>query len=82
MSLIVKLDDLTIGDLDTVEDISGATLDDIQEGNIRAKTVAALVFVTQRHANPDYTLEDALKVRIADVDVDARPTKASRASGI
>ena len=80
MSITIKLADLTVGDLDTIEELSGATIAQIHEGELRARTVAALIFVDQRRTNPEYTFEDALSVRLNDVDIDARPTKARRAS--
>lgn len=75
----VRLDDLTIGDLEDIEQLSGATLQDITEGRMNAAAVAALVFVSERREHPEFTIEDARKVRMVDVGIDANPTKARRA---
>lgn len=63
--LTVDLDDLTLGDLDEFEDISGQTFDQAQEGRFRSiKALIALVYLTKRKADPAFTLDDARNAKV------------------
>lgn len=69
-------DDLTIGDLEDFEEIVGASIDDaFQDGkSVSTKTLKAVVFITKRRDNPDFTLEDARKVKVSELVLE--PSKA------
>lgn len=80
-------DDLTIEEVETLEEITGLAIDEIQaKGAFRGKTLRAIVYITNRRVNPEFTVEDAGKVTVKAVsDMTngnreqrrARPTKAS-----
>lgn len=63
--LTVNLDELTLDDLDAIEELTGAPFTAIGQ-NINAKTLRALAFVSLRRDYPDITTEDVgrLKVKI------------------
>lgn len=80
-------DDLTIAEVETIEDITGISIDQIQaKGTPQGKVLRAIVYVVNHRANPDFTIEDAGNVKVTAVaDMTggnraqrrARPTKAS-----
>lgn len=63
----INLDDLTIGDLEEIEDVVGETSDSIFKGTPSAKALKAIVYVICRRENPEFTLEDAAKVKVSDL---------------
>lgn len=72
------VNDLELGEVMEIEEITGAPLDDIQWGSARA--MLAMLFVMRRRSNPDYTFEDAKKVKLKefsppDSNGSAPPTK-------
>lgn len=76
----VNLDDLTLGDLEAIERETGKTLGELfPGGNPTAVGMVALVWATNRASNPDYTFDDARKVKFSDftVDDDPDPTPAA-----
>lgn len=80
---VVNLNDLTIGDLEDFEDIVGVAFEDAQAGRFRSiKAVKALVFLTMRRTNPDFTIEDARKFKITDLNLgdEVDPTGAAGSS--
>lgn len=65
----IVVDDLTIGDLEAIEEIAGEPAGNVFTQSFRANTLKALVYVVNRRGNPDYTLEDAARVRFGDIDL-------------
>jgi hypothetical protein len=43
----------------------------IREVSMRAVDLKALIFVTQRAINPEFTIEDARKVRVTDLSIES-----------
>ena len=74
--LALDLDDLTLGEMEDFEKASGLTLSTIQDGNIPAKALIALVWIARRRDDPKYTLKDARSVKISDLQLGADPTAA------
>jgi hypothetical protein len=61
----LDFDSLTIEEIELVEDISEATLEDVMAGKARTtKVLRAMALVGLRRANPGATLADAGKVSI------------------
>lgn len=74
--LDINLDDLTIAEIETMEDVIGGPIDEaFKEGRPRGKALRALGYVIKRRTNPEFTLEDAgnLHIRMNDTD----PTTAA-----
>lgn len=65
----IEVDDLTIGDLETIEEIAGEPAGRVFSQDFSAKVLKALIFVVKRQENPDYTLEEASQVRFGDIDL-------------
>jgi hypothetical protein len=87
--LTLNPDDLSIGDLEDFEEITGKSLTDalrakpvldadgnrtfdekgrpLSEAQLSATVIKALVFLTKRRENPEFTLADARTVRVADL---------------
>ena len=65
MELAMNLDDLTIEEVEIIEDILDAPFETaFTAGAKRGKAMRALAFVTMRRSNPDVTLEEAGKVPV------------------
>lgn len=81
MSATVDFDSLTIDEIDLVEDITGAAIEDIMGGGkVRAsKVLRAFALVALRRTNPDATLADAGKVDVQGLGelLGERPTEAA-----
>lgn len=76
-------DDLTIEEIEIIEDVVGASFESLQKGDApTGKTLRAIVYIVKRRTNPDFTLDDAGKVNIKEVDglfdvTPDRPTDAA-----
>lgn len=56
----LNLNDLTLGDIETLEDIAGAdALQALLSGNPGGKLLVALAFIAKRKDDPAFTLEQA-----------------------
>lgn len=77
----VDIDTLTLGEMETVEDLTGLGLDEIAAAINRpgpkAKILLALAFVSERRTNPDVTLDD---VRGMSIELEASDPKGPSAS--
>ena len=72
----LRLDEneLTIGDLEDFESITGQTFESLRPGKdgsvaMDAKMLKALVFIVKRRADPAFTLDDARDVRVTELEV-------------
>lgn len=72
--LNISLDELTVAEIETIEEIVGLPIDrafgDRDAPQPRGKVLRALGFVVKRRDNPDFTLEDAgnLVIRMSEPD--------------
>lgn len=79
-TITIDPDDLTLGEVETIEDIVGKPFSQVfSNGGVSAKAAVALVYVVKRRANPDFTLEEARAYKISDLDfgAGADPTNGS-----
>ena len=89
-----SVDSLTVGDLEDIEEITGLSFDEImamltsgkvgENGTIGLplKVLKALVFVIYRAGQPDFTLDDARKVKVSELEVVlAEPDPTEPAAG-
>lgn len=86
-----SLEDFELGDLEWLEEYLDASLDDVK-ALTSMKAAVAFVYIIKRRDNPEFTLEDARKVKLSvfgDPDTEEpngngsagakkRPTKAAR----
>lgn len=78
MKLNLDLNAFTFGDLEDFETAAGEGLletfgkvgEDGNLGGIKAKTMLALVWVCGRQDNPGFTLDDARKVRLDELEIE------------
>ncbi len=79
-NVAVDFDSLTIDELDLVEEVCDADLEEVMGGKVRkSKVLRAFALVALRRANPDATLEDAGRVEVRGLEgmLGARPTGAA-----
>lgn len=73
----VDLNDLTIAEIEQIEEIIDAPFDAaFAPGMKRGKVLRALAFVAKRREDPTFTVEQAGRLRI-EVDATTDPTEAS-----
>lgn len=80
MDISFDVEQLTVGDLEDLEEIVGASYEQIDFAKPSAKVIKALVYINGRHNDPAFTLEDARGVKVADMKFDVNPTKDGGAS--
>lgn len=64
VNIELNVDEMTIDDLETFEEITETTLSAATRGELSAKALKAIIYIEQRRENPDYTLADAGKVKV------------------
>lgn len=78
MNLTLDVDKLTMGDLEDFEDKTGRSMLSLAGedfGSLPSRTLTALIWITGRADDPDFTWDDARKVRLADLDSDTAVEK-------
>jgi hypothetical protein len=61
----IDLDSLTIDEIDLIEDVAGASIDDVLAGTVRkGKVLRAFALIALRRDDPNATVEDAGKVSV------------------
>jgi hypothetical protein len=72
------LDDFELGELEFIEDHIGGSLED-ERALSSMKAMIAFVTVIKRREDPAFTVDDARKLKLAQVDQDPEPEKAGAA---
>lgn len=83
MEIVLDVNQLTVGDVEDIEDICGKPFEELNFDNPSAKLMKAIIFITGRRDNPEFTLDDARRVRLADVTLkesEPDPTPGGAAS--
>ena len=80
MKFTIDLNTLTLGELEEFEEKSGTTLEEFGNGKASTKATIALIYIQEKRTNPEYTMDDARKIRITEIEVaeEANPPKAGR----
>jgi hypothetical protein len=74
----IDLDDLTINDIETIEEITGHPIDKLADPNMpKGKMLRAMAFIKERRVNPDATPESVGDKVVRVKDDKDRPTAAS-----
>ena len=76
MSITIDVNDLELGEVEFLEDESGLSLYELQDGNMTSKAVIAIVCLVKRREDPNYTMDDARKVKLSELEVGTDPTTA------
>ncbi|MEO6088505.1 MAG: hypothetical protein ABIQ18_35875 [Umezawaea sp.] len=70
--LTADINDLTVGEIETIESLIDAPIDAVGEKGFRKGTfLRAIAFVISQRTNPEFTWEDAANVRMSLSTVDA-----------
>lgn len=59
--------DLTLGEIERVEDATGVVFSTVLGAPVPAKVVAAVVWVREQRTNPAFTLDDAKAVKLTEL---------------
>lgn len=71
--LKVNADDLTLGEIELIEEVSGSPIGWMgQENKPQGKIMVAIAYVMGLRENPDYTIDEARKMRI-EVESEGNP---------
>ena len=77
-TLDLDVNDLTIGEMEKVEELSGRPFDDLSKDNApKAKILRALVTVIKQRTDPSFTWEQAGQISINLLASDVNPTDAA-----
>jgi hypothetical protein len=61
----VDYNDLTLGEIETLEELTGKSLDEIADVNVpKGKLLRALVYVFTRRTKPDFSYADTAKLTL------------------
>lgn len=61
----VDYNDLTLGEIETLEELTGKSLDEIADAGMpKGRLMRALVYVITKRTNPAYTFEDTSKLTL------------------
>jgi hypothetical protein len=67
--LRVEMDDLTLGELDRVAEMLGVPIDGVMQGTGQFRALAALATVVRQRTDPAYTFDEALTLKLGDIDL-------------
>ncbi|MDP9388183.1 MAG: hypothetical protein M3Q48_09810 [Actinomycetota bacterium] len=67
--LTIDPDDLTLGEVEQLEELTGKPLGEMFNGAISAKAATALVYVIKRREDPAFTLDDARAFKIGGLNI-------------
>lgn len=74
----IDIEDLTIDDIETIEEITGRAIDTIGDPNMpKGKLLRAMAFIKARRTDPDATLESVGKLKVSMGGAGKHPTEAS-----
>lgn len=69
--LSINPDDLTLEELEVLEETLGTGIDGaFADGKPKAKAMRVIIWLMKRREDPDFTLEDAGKLRLSDLDLE------------
>jgi len=61
----ISYDTLTLGEIETIEDLTGVTIDDIVSVKVpKGKLLRALIFVMTKRTDPGYTYEQTANLTL------------------
>lgn len=67
--MALSLDDLTLGEIDTIESLAQCSIDELaDETRPKGKVLAAFAYVAKRRVNPEYTWNEALGLTMSELD--------------
>ena len=71
----IDINDLTIAEVGEIEDLTGMPLDALgQDDKPKGRMLQALAYITKKKENPEFTFEDAGKLKITTASSKPDPT--------
>lgn len=71
----IDINDLTIAEVVEIEDLTGMPLDALgQDDKPKGRMLQALAYITKKKENPEFTFEDAGKLKITTASSKPDPT--------
>jgi hypothetical protein len=65
----IEMDNMTLGELDRVAEMLGEPMDGIMQGTAQFRAMAALAAVVMQRTEPAYTFDQALALRMGDIEL-------------
>ena len=76
-TLEFNLDDLTIGEICEIEELTGQPFDALNDpSKPKGKMLQAIAFISKRRTDPKFTFEQAGELKLSLTDDEAGPTNA------
>lgn len=69
----INPDDLTIDEIEELDDLLEGGFSSMTNGRIPVKAMRVIAYLVMRRTEPDFTLEDAGKLKMSDFDMDDDP---------
>jgi len=82
MEIVLDVDQLTIGDVEDIEEICGKSFEELNFDKPSARLLKAIVYVNGRKTNPNFTLEDARQVHLNEVTVKGQEPDPTEGGGV
>lgn len=65
----IDIDDFEIGEIEDFEALSGVSFDEVLAGKKSTQMLKFLVWIVKRRTNPNFTLEDARKIKMGEFNM-------------
>ncbi|HKE67385.1 MAG TPA: hypothetical protein VKB59_22490 [Micromonosporaceae bacterium] len=79
--LKVDLQDLTLGELDEIDEVLDRPLAELMGGKGQFRAMAAAAWIVKRRTDPAFTLEDARALRMGDMELVSGEALAAELGG-
>lgn len=66
-SFTLDVEDMTLGELEDLEECADVTIGDLQAGNLPMKAIRVLVWIVARRDDPAATVDDFRDVRLSQI---------------
>ena len=64
-TIVLDLDDMTLGELEVIEEVAGAeAVMLLMAKQMTVKALIAVAYVVRRRTNPEFTVEDAKSIKV------------------
>ena len=73
MRITVDLNTATLGEIERFEMDAQISWDEFTSGKSSIRATMALICLQERRKKPDYTMDDARKLKVSDIEIDDEP---------
>ena len=72
MRIEINPNDMTLGEMETIEELSGSKLSAlVEDGEYNIKVLRAFIFVMERRNNPNYDYAETASIKFSDFEITA-----------